>query len=49
MANTPSTGFISLAGTYYVSITDTLTNCNAIDSAVLIVYSTPMTSSRLIV
>lgn len=43
-ATTQTTGFISLAGTYYVTILDTLTDCNAVDSAVLIVYNAPTTS-----
>lgn len=44
MATTPTTGPISTAGTYYVTITDTITNCVAVDSALLIVYSAPNTS-----
>ena len=44
MANTPSTGPIGTAGTYYVTITDTITNCSAIDSALLIVNENPTTS-----
>jgi hypothetical protein len=43
-ATTQSTGFISLAGTYYVTITDTATNCTAIDSAILILFNNPTTT-----
>ncbi len=44
MANTQSTGYISTPGTYYVTITDPLTDCSAIDTANLIVNDNPMTS-----
>ena len=43
-ASTPTTGPISTAGTYFVTITDPISNCSAIDSAVLIVYSNPTTT-----
>ena len=43
-AATQTTGPISLAGTYYVTITDPITDCSAIDSAVLIVNNPPTTS-----
>ena len=43
-AATPTTGPIGTAGTYFVTITDPITNCSAIDSAVLIVYSNPTTT-----
>ncbi len=44
MADTETTGYISTPGTYYVTITDTLTNCSAVDSAILIVNDNPTTS-----
>ncbi len=40
-AITQSTGPIGTAGTYYVTISDPITQCNAIDSAVLIVNENP--------
>ena len=43
-ATTQTVGPLTLAGTYYVTITDTITNCTAVDSAVLIVYSNPTTT-----
>jgi hypothetical protein len=44
MATTQSTGPISTPGTYFVTITDPLTDCSAIDSAELIVFENPTTS-----
>jgi hypothetical protein len=44
VANTPTTGFIAIAGTYYVTITDPISNCSAIDSQQLIVFQQPTTS-----
>ncbi len=42
-ANTPTTGFISVAGIYHVTITEPNSNCTAIDSQLLILYQNPMT------
>ncbi len=44
MADTEMTGFISTPGIYYVTVTDTLTNCSAVDSVELIVNDNPTTS-----
>ncbi|MEO5906559.1 MAG: T9SS type A sorting domain-containing protein, partial [Saprospiraceae bacterium] len=43
-ASTQSTGPIGLEGTYYVTVTDTITECSAIDSMALIVFDNPTTT-----
>jgi hypothetical protein len=43
-AATPTTGFISTAGMYYVTITDPISNCTAIDSQLLIINQNPATT-----
>jgi hypothetical protein len=43
-ATTQTTGPIGTAGIYYVTITDPISNCSAIDSALLIVFDNPTTT-----
>ncbi len=43
-ATTQSSGYIHLAGTYRVTITDPVTNCSAVDTVVLMLNPVPNTS-----
>ncbi|HLF62482.1 MAG TPA: T9SS type A sorting domain-containing protein [Saprospiraceae bacterium] len=42
--NTQSTGLVADAGVYFVTITDTIANCSAVDSITLTVFDLPETS-----
>ncbi len=44
MTNTASTGMVSDPGVYYVTITDTVSNCSASDSITLVLLDLPMIS-----